>query len=57
MLALIAQVQIQDRSGGASCVADNGFCPNWIVDNFDRYTDPLLAARVPDARLARRSAS
>jgi osmoprotectant transport system permease protein len=43
MLDLIAQVQIQDRSSGdASCVADNGFCPSWIVDNFDRYTDPLL---------------
>jgi osmoprotectant transport system permease protein len=43
MLDLIAQVQIQDRSSGdASCVADNGFCPSWIADNFDRYTDPLL---------------
>jgi osmoprotectant transport system permease protein len=43
MLDLIAQVQIQDRSSGdASCVADNGFCPSWIVDNFSRYTDPLL---------------
>jgi osmoprotectant transport system permease protein len=43
MLALIAQVEIQDRSAGdGSCVADNGFCPSWIVDNFDRYTDPLL---------------
>jgi len=43
MLDLIAQVQIQERSSGdASCVADNGFCPGWIVDNFDRYTDPLL---------------
>jgi osmoprotectant transport system permease protein len=43
MLDLIAQVQIQDRSSGdASCVADNGFCPGWIVDNFGRYTDPLL---------------
>jgi osmoprotectant transport system permease protein len=43
MLALIAQVKIQDRSAGdGSCVADNGFCPSWIVDNFDRYTDPLL---------------
>ncbi len=42
-LELIAQVQIQDRSSGdASCVSDNGFCPAWIVDNFDRYTDPLL---------------
>ena len=43
MVDLIAQVQIQERSSGdASCVADNGFCPGWIVDNFGRYTDPLL---------------
>jgi osmoprotectant transport system permease protein len=43
MLDLIAQVHIQDRSSGdASCVSDNGFCPSWIVDNFGRYTDPLL---------------
>ncbi len=42
---LIAQggVELRDRSGGeADCVADNGFCPDWIVDNFDRYTDPLV---------------
>ena len=39
---MIAQVQIRDRSGeGASCVADNGFCPDWIADNLDRYTAPL----------------
>jgi osmoprotectant transport system permease protein len=39
----LAQVQIQDRSAGdAGCVADNGFCPSWIADNFGRYTDPLL---------------
>jgi osmoprotectant transport system permease protein len=42
MLALVAQVQIHKRTAGDSCVADNGFCPGWIVDNFDRYTDPLL---------------
>ena len=43
MLALLAQVQIQDRSGGvASCVADNGFCPSWIADNLDRYVDPFV---------------
>lgn len=43
MLALLAQVQIQDRSGGeASCVADNGFCPSWIADNWDRYVDPFV---------------
>jgi osmoprotectant transport system permease protein len=39
----LAQVQIHNRSAGdTSCVADNGFCPSWIVDNFNRYTDPLL---------------
>jgi osmoprotectant transport system permease protein len=37
----IAQVQIRDRSGEESCVADNGFCPDWIWDNFDRYVDPF----------------
>ncbi|MBA2630409.1 MAG: ABC transporter permease [Thermoleophilaceae bacterium] len=43
MLDLLAQVELRDRSGeGASCVADDGLCPDWIVDNFDRYTDPLL---------------
>jgi osmoprotectant transport system permease protein len=41
MLALLAQVQIHERSGDSSCVADNGFCPSWILDNFDRYTEPL----------------
>lgn len=39
----LAQVQLHDRSGGeASCVADNGFCPGWIADNWDRYVDPFL---------------
>lgn len=43
MLELLAQVQIQDRSTGeASCIADNGFCPSWIVDNYDRYVDPFV---------------
>jgi osmoprotectant transport system permease protein len=38
----LAQVQVRDRSEGeASCVADNGLCPDWIVDNFDRYVTPL----------------
>ena len=40
MIELLAQVEIRDRSAD-SCVADNGFCPDWIVDNFDRYVDPL----------------
>jgi osmoprotectant transport system permease protein len=24
-----------------SCVADNGFCPNWIVHHLDRYVSPF----------------
>ena len=40
--AVLAQLQIQDpNEGGASCVAENGFCPAWIADNFDRYLGPL----------------
>jgi osmoprotectant transport system permease protein len=43
MLAPLAQVRIEDRSSGdASCVADNGFCPDWIFDNLDRYVDPFV---------------
>lgn len=43
MFELLAQVQLQDRSGGeASCIADNGFCPSWIADNLDRYVDPFV---------------
>jgi osmoprotectant transport system permease protein len=39
---LLGQVDIRDPSEfKESCVADNGFCPDWIVDNFDRYTGPL----------------
>jgi osmoprotectant transport system permease protein len=38
---VLAQVQIHERSGD-SCIAKNNFCPGWIVDNFDRYTQPLL---------------
>jgi osmoprotectant transport system permease protein len=40
MTSPLAQLQIrEDRSD--SCVANNGFCPDWIVDNFDRYVDPF----------------
>jgi osmoprotectant transport system permease protein len=38
---VLAQVEIRERGDEASCVADNGFCPDWIVDNLDRYTGPL----------------
>lgn len=35
---------VRDRStesGTEACVRDNGVCPAWIVDNFDRYLGPL----------------
>lgn len=35
-----AQIHIQKRTG-QGCVQSNGFCPSWIVDNFDRYVDPF----------------
>jgi osmoprotectant transport system permease protein len=37
----IAQVEIREDFTEESCVADNGFCPDWIWDNFDRYVDPF----------------
>src|SRR5687768_14486477 len=40
MTALLGQVQIRDRTD--TCEANNGFCPDWIVDNFDRYVDPFF---------------
>lgn len=40
-LLQIAAVQIRKNQGG-SCEASNGFCPDWIARNFDRYVDPLL---------------
>lgn len=40
MTAVLAQLQIRERAD--SCVSDNGFCPDWIVDNYDRYVDPFL---------------
>jgi osmoprotectant transport system permease protein len=38
---VLAQVQIRERSG-QGCVAENGFCPDWIADNLDKYWTPLL---------------
>jgi osmoprotectant transport system permease protein len=40
MTGLLAQVEIHERTN--SCVSDNGFCPDWIVHNLDRYTHPLV---------------
>jgi osmoprotectant transport system permease protein len=31
----------RDRSG-SNCVADNGVCPRWAIDHFDRYVDPFF---------------
>ena len=39
MILELAQVQIRER--GDSCISDNGFCPDWIADNLDRYVDPF----------------
>ena len=36
----LAQIQIQKRTG-QGCVQSNGFCPDWIADNFDRYVGPF----------------
>ena len=43
MISVLAQLKIRGEGDeeADSCVADNGFCPDWIADNFDRYTDPL----------------
>jgi osmoprotectant transport system permease protein len=40
----LGQVEIHNRTGeNASCVAQNkAFCLDWAIDNFDRYTTPLL---------------
>jgi osmoprotectant transport system permease protein len=40
MILELAQVEIHKRSG-QGCVQENGFCPDWIRNNFDRYVDPF----------------
>jgi osmoprotectant transport system permease protein len=37
----LAQLHIQERSA-SSCVENNGFCPDWIAHNLDRYEKPLV---------------
>jgi osmoprotectant transport system permease protein len=37
---VLAAVEIRERSD-ESCIQQNKFCPEWIVDHFDRYTQPL----------------
>src|SRR3954471_5376834 len=38
---VLAAVEIHDRSQ-QTCISQNKLCPGWIIDNFDRYTHPLL---------------
>jgi osmoprotectant transport system permease protein len=38
----LAQLQIDKPGGSDACAASNGFCPDWIVENIDRYWTPLL---------------
>jgi len=40
--SFLAQLQIRPEGAREdSCVADNGVCPDWIAQNFDRYLTPL----------------
>jgi len=42
-LEVLAQIKIRDRSAESTgCVASNGFCPDWIADNINKYWSPLL---------------
>jgi osmoprotectant transport system permease protein len=36
----LGQVQIRERTG-QGCVQENGFCPDWIEANWERYVDPF----------------
>jgi osmoprotectant transport system permease protein len=38
---VLAQVEIRERSS-ESCIQKNKLCPGWIIDHFDRYTQPLV---------------
>jgi osmoprotectant transport system permease protein len=38
--ALVAALQIHKRTQ-SDCVSNDGFCPNWIVHNLDRYAHPF----------------
>jgi osmoprotectant transport system permease protein len=37
---LLAQIQFEERKG-ETCEATNGFCPDWILENLERYVDPF----------------
>jgi osmoprotectant transport system permease protein len=45
MTALLPLAQADNgffRERVDTCVSDNGFCPSWFFEHFDRYTTPLL---------------
>jgi osmoprotectant transport system permease protein len=41
MVGSLAQIKLRDRAGD-DCVAQDGFCPDWIAENIDKYWSPLL---------------
>jgi len=41
-VTLLAQLQIRERGSEPSCVERNGFCPDWIADNWERYKTPFI---------------
>ena len=49
----LAQLEIRERGGEPSCVERNGFCPDWIADNVERYRTPLVEHIQLDADLGR----
>jgi osmoprotectant transport system permease protein len=41
-MILLAQLEIRERGAEPSCVERNGFCPDWIADNWERYKTPFI---------------
>jgi osmoprotectant transport system permease protein len=37
---ILAALKIHNRTQ-SNCVSNNGFCPGWIADNWNRYTHPF----------------
>src|SRR5689334_19819655 len=40
MIEVLAQTVPRSRTGN-TCIQSDGFCPDWIFNNFDRYVDPF----------------
>jgi len=41
-LELIGATQLRNRAGDGGCVSNDGFCPDWISSNYQRYETPLV---------------